>query len=150
MKTVLLVEDSPDDIFIMQRAWKKAEFKNPLRIVTDGQQAIDYLSNSGDFADREKNPTPCLILLDIKLPFLTGLQVIEWLRKYEPCCTIPAVFLTSSKADMDIRQAYKLGGNAYLVKPPTPENLGVMLQDLNRFWMEHNQFPPECLVSAEH
>jgi CheY-like chemotaxis protein len=146
MKNVLLVEDSADDVFIMERAWKKADFKNPLRIVTDGQQAIDYLSNSGEFADRQSNPTPCLILLDIKLPFRSGLEVVGWLRKYEPCCTIPAVFLTSSNADMDIQQAYKLGGNAYLVKPPTPEKLSTMLQDLKNFWMEHNQFPPESPV----
>jgi CheY-like chemotaxis protein len=146
MKTVLLVEDDPGDIFIMQRAWQKAEVQNPLKIVTDGQQAIDYLSHQGQFTDREKNPVPCLILLDLKLPFMSGLEVIKWLRSFEPCCTVPTVFLTSSNADMDIQQAYKLGGNAYLIKPPTPEKLIQMLQNLKDFWMKHNQFPPECLV----
>jgi len=86
-------------------------------------------------------------LLDIKLPFLSGHDVVAWLRKYEPCCTIPAVFLTSSNADMDIHRAYKLGGNAYLVKPPTPDKLAQMLEDLKNFWIRHNHFPPECLIS---
>lgn len=146
MKTVLLVEDEPPDIFIMQRAWKKAEFENPLVVVNDGQQAVDYIAGKGRFTDREKYPIPCLMLLDIKLPYLSGLEVVKWLRSYEPCATLPAVFLTSSVSDMDIDQAYRLGGNAYLVKPPTPEKLVQMLQDLKAFWMAHNSFPPECMI----
>src|SRR5437867_10100854 len=102
MKPVLLVEDAPADVFIMERAWKKAEFQSPLQIVNDGQQAVDYISGKGKFADREKYPLPCLVLLDIKLPYLSGLQVVKWLRSYEPCATMPAVFLTSSNADMDV------------------------------------------------
>ena len=143
-KTVLLVEDSEGDIFIMERAWKKAQFQSDLKVVTDGQQAIDYLCASGN-SNREENPLPCLILLDIKLPFRSGHEVVQWLRSYEPCSTLPVVFLTSSNSDMDIQKAYRLGGNAYLVKPATPENLMVMLQDLKEFWMKHNRFPPECL-----
>src|ERR1051326_5889204 len=146
MRSVLLVEDDPADIFIMERAWKKAEIQNPLRVINDGQQAVDYISGKGDFTNREQNPLPCLILLDIKLPYLSGLQVVKWLRSYEPASTIPCVFLTSSNADMDIQQAYQLGGNAYLVKPPTPEKLVHLLQDLKDFWMKHNKFPPECLL----
>lgn len=146
MKPVLLVEDEAADIFIMQRAWKKAEFENPLQIVKDGQQAVDYISGKGEFADREKYPLPCLMLLDIKLPYLSGLEVVKWLRSYQPHASLPAVFLTSSASDMDIEQAYRLGGNAYLVKPPTPEKLVQMLQDLKAFWMKHNSFPPECFM----
>ena len=147
IKTVLLVEDEEADVYIMQRAWKKAEFENPLMVVRDGQAAVDYFSGTGQYADREKFPLPCLTLLDIKLPYLSGLQVVEWLRNSGPCSTIPAVFLTSSAADMDIDQAYKLGANAYLVKPPTPEKLAQLLEDLKNFWMQHNRFPPECIVS---
>ena len=145
MKPVLLVEDEQSDIFIMQRAWKKADFENPLQIVTDGRQALEYLSGEGNFADREKFPLPCLMLLDIKLPYMSGLQVVKWLREEGPSKNIPAVFLTSSSSDMDIEQAYSYGGNAYLVKPPTPEKLQQMLLDLKNFWMKHNHFPPECL-----
>jgi CheY-like chemotaxis protein len=148
-KTVLLVEDSEGDIFIMERAWKKAQFQSQLRVVRDGQQAIDYLSARGQFSNRAENPIPCLILLDIKLPFRSGHEVVEWLRSYEPCATLPVVFLTSSNSDMDIQKAYRLGGNAYLVKPATPDKLAVMLQDLKEFWMKHNQFPPECLGIRE-
>src|SRR5689334_14949227 len=121
MKPVLLVEDEAPDIFIMQRTWKKAEFENPLQIVNDGQQAVEYISGKGKFADRQKYPLPCLMLLDIKLPYLSGHEVVKWLRSYQPCAALPVVFLTSSASDMDIDQAYRLGGNAYLVKPPTPE-----------------------------
>jgi len=149
MKPVLLVEDEESDIFSMERAWKKAEFENPLCVVRDGQQAVDYISGKGEFSDRKKHPLPCLILLDIKLPFLTGLQVVEWLRSYEPCAAIPAVFLTSSASDMDVERAYRLGGNAYLVKPPTPEKLGQMLQDLKDFWIKHNRFPPDWMLARK-
>jgi CheY-like chemotaxis protein len=149
MKPVLLVEDSPDDIFIMERAWQKVEFVSPLIVVNDGQQAIDYISGNGKFADRKSHPAPCLVLLDIKLPFLSGLQVVKWLREYEPSSTLPAVFLTSSNADMDIHEAYKLGGNAYLVKPPTPEKLVSMLHDLRNFWLVDNRMPPDCLAIAK-
>jgi CheY-like chemotaxis protein len=145
MKAVLLVEDEQADVFIMQRAWKKAEVENPLMVVNDGRAAVDYLSGNGQYADRQKFPIPCLVLLDIKLPYLSGLQVVEWLRKYEPCSTLPAVFLTSSASDMDVDRAYQLGGNAYLVKPPTPEKLVQMLQDLKNFWMKQNKFPPDVL-----
>src|SRR5260370_34347873 len=101
LKSVRLVEDSDADIFIMRRAWQKAQVQTPLHVVTDGQQAVDYLSGLGAFADRQQHPIPCLILLDIKIPYRSGLEVIQWLRGYEPCCTIPVVFLTSSNADMD-------------------------------------------------
>lgn len=145
MKSILLVEDNADDIFIMQRAWQKAEIQNPLQVVTDGQQAVDYISGTGKYADRTQYPIPCLILLDLKLPYLSGLEVVRWLRSYEPSMTLAVVFLTSSNSDMDIYQAYRFGGNAYLVKPPTPEKLIEMLKDLKAFWMKHNQFPLECL-----
>ena len=149
MKIVLLVEDNADDAFIMQRAWKKADVLNPLRIVTDGQMAVDYLSGDGEFKDREKHPIPGMILMDIKLPYLSGLEVVKWMRGYEPCRTIPVVFLTSSNADMDIHQAYSLGGSAYLIKPPTPEKLLQMIQDLKGFWIKHNQFPPDFISFEE-
>ena len=145
MKTVLLVEDEAADVFIMQRAWAKADFENTLHVVNDGRQAVDYILGAGAFADREKHPLPCLILLDIKLPYLSGHEVVKRVRADHSAQTLPVVFLTSSANDMDIEQAYRLGGNAYLVKPPTPEKLAQMLQDLKNFWMKHNRFPPECL-----
>ena len=149
MKPVLLIEDEKADVFIMERAWHKAGFQTPLRILNDGQQAIDYLSGNGEFSDRAQNPMPCLLLLDIKLPHISGLEIVKWLRLYQPCCTLPAVFLTSSNSDMDIDRAYRLGGNAYLVKPPSPEKLLAMLHDLKNFWMKHNNFPPDCLELAK-
>ncbi|PWU13951.1 MAG: two-component system response regulator [Verrucomicrobia bacterium] len=146
MKPVLLAEDEPSDVFIMERAWKKAGIENELRIVKDGQQAVEYIGGTGAFTDREKHPLPCLILLDIKLPYLSGHQVIEWVRATHSAQTLPVVFLTSSANDMDIDKAYRLGGNAYLVKPPTAEKLVQMLEDLKNFWMKHNCFPPDALA----
>jgi len=91
---------------------------------------VDYISGKGKYADRSLHPLPCIMLLDIRLPLLTGFEVVKWLRPYEPCSALPVVFLTSSNAEMDIHQAYDLGGNAYLVKPPTTESVTQMVKDL--------------------
>lgn len=149
MKSVLLVEDNPDDVFIMQRAWKKAGIQNTLLVVEDGQKAIDYFSGAEPYTDRQKYPIPCLVLLDLKLPYRSGHEVVEWMRSNEETRGLAVVFLTASHSEWDIQQAYRLGGNAYLVKPPTAEKLVDMLKALKDFWMHHNQFSPECLVIGE-
>lgn len=142
MKTLLLVEDNEDDVFLMRRALKAAQITNPLAIVTDGQQALDYLNGEGKFADREQYPLPCLVVLDLKLPYLNGLQVIEHIRMHPRLQTLLVVFLTSSRNEMDVDRAYRLGANAFLVKPPSVEKLTEMLQSLKDFWLTHNEFPP--------
>ena len=147
MTSVLLVEDSPDDALIMQRAWKKAGLAQPLSLVDDGQKAVDYLSGTGPWADRQKHPLPCLVLLDLKLPYLSGLEVVSWIRAHEPCSRMPVIFLTASHSEKDIQQAYTRGATAYLVKPPTPDELVRMLTALKDFWFTHNNFLPECLAS---
>ena len=110
MKTILQVEDDPNDIFFLQRAMKKAGVLNPIQVARDGQQAIDYLQGVGKFADREKFPFPCLVLLDLKLPFVMGLEVLRWIRK-QPGRALPVVILTASAEDADIATAYSLGAN---------------------------------------
>lgn len=142
LKSVLLVEDDPNDVDLMRHAWSSAAIINPLEVVNDGQQAVDYLGRTGEFIDRTA-ASPCLVLLDIKLPYLSGLEVIQWLRSFGPCSTLNVVFLTSSNNEVDIDRAYKFGGNAYLVKPPTLGKLIELVKDLKEFWIKHNQFPPD-------
>jgi len=142
LKSVLVVEDNEDDIFILKRAWQRAAIRNPLEVLTDGQQALDYLSRMGRFANRDCTSAPCLMLLDIKLPYLSGLDVLQWLRSSGPCPTLAVVFLTASNNRSDIERAYQFGGNAYVIKPSTSEKLAEMLEDLKDFWMKHNEFPP--------
>lgn len=143
MKCILLAEDNEDDVFIMKRALKAANVTLPLQVVQNGKEAVDYLSGNGQFADREQYPLPCLLLLDMKMPYLSGLDVIKWIRQQSGSPNLLVVFLTSSREEMDIEQAYRFGANAYLVKPPDSKKLIEMLESLKTFWLTHNQFPPD-------
>lgn len=125
----LLVEDNADDAFFMERAFRRAGLTNPLRIVTNGDQAIDYLDGKGGFADRVANPFPDLVFLDLKLPGRDGFDVLHWLR-HEKRSQVPVAVLTSSPEEVDRRRARELGAEAYLIKPPTKE---VLLDCCRRF-----------------
>jgi CheY-like chemotaxis protein len=120
VKTVLLVEDNPDDVFLMRRVFKKARLTLPLQVVTDGKQAISYLEGTGNYCDRKLHPLPDLIFLDLKLPFLHGFIVLAWIRKQAHLNSVRVVVLTSSMEDQDREKAEGFG-SPYLVKPPTPE-----------------------------
>jgi CheY-like chemotaxis protein len=136
--SILLVEDNPDDVFFMQRAFKTAGLTNPLQVAEDGQEAIDYLSGSGRFADREAYPDPCLLILDLKLPRKNGHEVLGWLRTQPEFAKLVVIAMTTSREPRDIHEAYRLGVNAYLVKPTSPTQLVEMLKALREFWMGHN------------
>jgi len=144
-QTVLLVEDDENDVFFMKRAFKEANIANPLNVVVDGREAIRYLSGSGEYADREVSPLPCLILLDLKLPHVLGLDVLKWLRSQDEFLTTIVVVLTSSKEDTDIEKAYAHGANSYLVKPPDSQQLVDMARRIKEYWMELNQVGPPCI-----
>src|SRR6476619_3332490 len=116
MKTILQVEDDSNDVFLFKHAMKKAEVTNPIQIVTDGQQAIDYLHGQGKFADRAKFPYPGLVLLDLKLPFVMGLEVLKWIRE-QPGSALPVIMFSASAEDADIAMSYRFGANAFLSKP---------------------------------
>jgi len=122
-ETILLAEDDPGDILLAQRTFRKANLSNPIQIVKDGQEAIAYLSGQGDYADRGRYPLPRLILLDLKLPRKSGSEVLEWLRQQPGLKHLPVVVLTASKAPTDLKRAYDLGANSYLLKPVTAEAL---------------------------
>jgi CheY-like chemotaxis protein len=125
---ILLAEDDANDVFFMRRALQKAAIEYPLQVVTDGQQAVDYLGNEGQFSDREKFPPPAIILLDLKMPFLDGFEVLSWIGSQSSLKNIPVVILTSSAEERDRRKAAELGAKAYFVKPPKPDTLKQMMQ----------------------
>ncbi|HMJ89412.1 MAG TPA: response regulator [Candidatus Acidoferrum sp.] len=114
---ILLVEDNEDDIFFMQRAFEKAELTNPLHVIMDGHEAINYLDGRGGFADRAAHPFPDFIFLDLKLPFVDGFEVLTWLRQ-EKKSSVPVAVLSSSPEEVDMRRARELGASCYLIKPP--------------------------------
>ena len=136
---ILYAEDDENDVFLMQHAFRKAGIENRLEIVGDGQTAIDYLEGHNEFADRHRFPFPKLLLLDLKLPLLSGLDVLKWIRASPKCCTLPVIMLTSSNQDSDIHRAYILGVNSYLVKPGKPEELLAMVNTIRDFWLNINR-----------
>jgi CheY-like chemotaxis protein len=142
MKTILQVEDDPNDVFLLQHAMKKMGVANPIQFVTDGQQAIDYLQGAGKFADRTKFPFPCLLLLDLKLPYVMGLDVLEWIRQ-QPGMALPVIVLSASAEEADIAAAYRLGANAFLTKPSEASKLQDMVKAIRDFWLTCNTLPEE-------
>ena len=146
--TVLLVEDDENDVFFMERAFRDAGIVTPLNVATDGRQAIEYFSGIGKYSDRARWPLPCLVLLDLKLPYVLGLDVLKWLRAQPEFKSIVVVVLTSSKQDSDIERAYALGANSYLVKPPDVQQLVAMVKKIKEYWMETNQIGPPCVEFA--
>jgi CheY-like chemotaxis protein len=142
MKTILQVEDDPNDVFLFQHAMTKAGVANPVQVATDGQQAIDYLQGAGKFADREKFPFPSLVLLDLKLPYVMGLEVLKWIRQ-QPGTALTVLMLTASGEEADIVTAYRLGANGFLTKPSEATKLQDMVKAIRDFWLTHNTLPRE-------
>jgi len=139
--TILLVEDDPNDVLLIRRAFRKSDVANPIQVVGDGEEAIAYLSGRGPYADRERYPLPVLLLLDLKLPRKSGFEVLEWLRQQPGLKRLPVAVLTSSAETPDINRAYDLGANSYLVKPVRFEGLLRMVQTLNLYWLIINEKP---------
>jgi CheY-like chemotaxis protein len=138
--TILLVEDNEDDVFLMKRALKSAGIINPLSVAEDGQQAIDYLAGAGSFGDRVAHPIPAIVFLDLKLPLKRGLDVLAWIREQPTLEGMVVVVLTSSSEPSDLKEAYRLGANSYVVKPPTAGQLLDLAKAFKWYWLEFNQF----------
>ncbi len=133
--TVLLVEDDLNDIFLVKRAFKMARVHNPLQIVTDGEEAINYLRGSGKYADRETYPLPKLIVMDIKMPRVTGFEVLKWVKDSNtPLRRIPVVIVSSSDDHHDINHAYECGANAYMVKPMDFRAVEHLFESITHYW----------------
>ncbi|HZO90898.1 MAG TPA: response regulator [Chthonomonadaceae bacterium] len=139
--TILLVEDDPNDVLLIQRAFRKANLVNPVQVVTDGDAAVAYLAGEGVYADREHYPLPVVILLDLKLPRRSGLEVLEWMRGQPHLHNLPVVVLTSSRENADIQRAYDLCANSFLVKPVAPAEMLEMVKTLGLYWLVLNQRP---------
>ena len=138
-----MVEDGEDDVFFMRQAMKKAGVVNPIQVASDGQQAIDYFQGTGRFVNRVEFPLPYLVLLDLKLPHVMGLDVLKWIRQDSEAAAI-VVILSSSKEEADIATAYRLGANGYLVKPLDVDKLDDMAKSIKDFWLTQNTPPPEA------
>ncbi|CAM2807213.1 response regulator [Rariglobus hedericola] len=147
-KIILLVEDDPNDRFLFTRAAQKAGITDPVQSASDGQEAIDYLTGSGPFSDRLRYPLPDLVVLDLKLPLATGFEVLSAARQHPVTRHVPVVMLTSSQSEADITQAHALGANAYLVKPPSPEELLNLVRSIKDFWLAQNRSPKLGVHSA--
>ena len=133
--TVLLVEDDLNDIFLVKRAFKMAQVKNPLQVVTDGQEAMLYLKGEGKYRDRETYPLPKLIVMDIKMPRRSGFEVLEWVKGGSgPLRRIPVIIVSSSDNPADINRAYELGANAYMVKPVDYRAVEHLFHSITQYW----------------
>jgi CheY-like chemotaxis protein len=134
-KVILYAEDDENDVFFMERAFEKLAIPNPLRIVTDGKQAVDYLDGQAPFAKREENPLPLLMLMDLSMPGRHGLEVLQWIKTQPVLLTLPVIVLSSSNQQSDIHRAYLLGANGYLIKPGDPDDLIRIVKSIQQYWL---------------
>ena len=137
---ILLVEDEENDVFLIKYAFEMAEVSNPIQVVIDGQQAIDYLSGAGQYADRNAFPFPCLLLLDLKLPVRIGYDVLRWIQNQPHLQSLITIVLTSSDDIQDIDESYRLGARSFLVKPVSVDKRLEMARAIKAYWLELNQF----------
>lgn len=140
--TILLVEDDENDVFFMKRAMQLAGMLNPVQVAADGRQAIHYLGGTEKYNDRAQFPLPGLVLLDLKLPHVMGLDVLKWIREQHELRTVIVLIFTSSKLPRDISTAYFLGANSYLVKPSEPDQLAELVRTIKHYWLEVNRSAP--------
>ena len=131
---ILLAEDDEHDIVATKRAWKKHNIANTLHVVNDGEECLDYLHQRGKYTEPGAAPQPGILLLDIKMPKMDGLTVLEHVRKDEKLRHLPVIILTTSKAEEDRLRGYNLGVNAYIVKPVGFENFSDAVRAINIFW----------------
>jgi CheY-like chemotaxis protein len=140
-KTILLVKDTADDIFFMRRAMNSIGGDAQLQVARDGQEAIDYLSGTGDFADRVAYPVPSLVLLDLKLPRVPGMDVLKWIRSRLDFKIMPVIILTASGEFADWERGYRLGANSFMPKPTSFDDLKKLVQCLTDYWFRYNIVP---------
>jgi len=139
---VLMAEDDEHDILAVRRAWKKRNINNPLYIVNDGEECLDYLHRRGKYSEQGTAPRPGIVLLDIKMPKMDGLAVLEYIRKSDEFRRLPVIILTTSKDEQDRLKSYDLLANAYIIKPIGFDNFSEAVNTINLFW-ELVQLPEE-------
>jgi CheY-like chemotaxis protein len=144
LKPILLVEDDPRDLELTLVALERSQLANEVVIVRDGEAALEYLTRSGEYASRNEG-NPAVVLLDLKLPKVNGLEVLQTVRSTEALRSIPVVMLTSSHEESDVLRSYQLGVNAYVVKPVEFKQFVEAIADLGIFWAVLNEPPPGSL-----
>lgn len=145
---ILLVEDSDADAELTIRALRREKIGNRIEHVADGEEALDFLFGRGRFTGRASSPAPRLVLLDLKMPRVSGLEVLEQIKKDPRTRSIPVVIMTSSREEMDVAQSYALGANSYVQKPVGFEEFREMVKQLGMYWMVTNEAPPANVAGA--
>lgn len=140
-KTILLVEDNPDDEALTLRAFRKNKIKNTVAVVRDGEEALDYLFGSGAYEGRDAGDLPQVMLLDLKLPKVDGLEVLRRVRADPRTAMLPVVILTSSREEQDMVEGYRLGANSYVRKPVNFDEFVEAARQLGLYWLLLNEVP---------
>lgn len=138
---ILLVEDNPSDVELIMRSLSKHNLANKVHIVNDGEEALDYIFATGKYGDRRVENQPKVILLDLKLPKVHGLEVLKRIKTDERTKNIPVVVLTSSKEDIDLKESYKFGVNSYVMKPLDFDDFSQVVSNLGLYWLLVNKVP---------
>lgn len=141
---ILLVEDDENEIFFVRESFGRAGIVNPLEVVKNGQEAIEYLSGEGQYADRSRYPLPCLIILDLQMPRCTGIEVLQWLRAQADLRCLPVIIHTGSAQERDVDKLYRSGANAFVVKPGLMEDRIELAKHIKGFWLRFNEPPSRC------
>jgi CheY-like chemotaxis protein len=140
-KTLLLVEDDPDDVALFRRAMQKAGISADLQLAEDGDTAIRLLQSEAESEPAGGPPLPRILLLDLKMPRKSGWEVLEWIRRHPALRRMPVVIFTSSRERSDILRSYELGANSYLVKPVAFDQLKEMVRAMHHYWLDLNEEP---------
>jgi CheY-like chemotaxis protein len=141
LKNILLADDSPDDVFLIRSAFKKNGFKDPIYVVSNGEEVLQYLKGESPYADRKRYPVPHLLLLDLNMPRLNGFEVLSWIRGRQEWMCLPVIVLTTSFYGPEIKRAYDLGANSFITKPPEFSHLLASLKEVGEHWLRRAILP---------
>jgi CheY-like chemotaxis protein len=140
-RPLLLAEDNANDVLLIRLAFKKADFPNPVFVVHDGLEVIQYLKGDGQYADRGRYPMPGLLLLDINMPKLTGFDVLSWIRRQPEHASLPVIVLTTSYYGPEINRAYELGANSFITKPADLREFVSIVTQMAEYWLGVTRLP---------
>lgn len=135
---ILVAEDDPDDVLLLEQAFQRAGLEKPVHVCPDGAEAIAYLSGEGQYSDRQRYPMPQLLITDLKMPRRSGFDLLEWLHGAPQRALLATMVLSTSAAETDVKRAYQLGANAFFQKPNTFEELASIITLAHKFWTRSN------------